>query len=508
VLKYTLIFFNRERKREKDRSKKRKRMSGAGTQHTIGRQAELQARGIGMNTIITPDIGGILLEEDVVRHIANTISGITNRKMRAGEIDTLIAFVREMPPQQFFQKKLGVTVKTIAQMFVRRSQAMAQARPQDTGTVEGLSGTDRHTDRASIADYQIRELMQTTASENPYKITAHADRRGDAVIDRDRADGYRSSPNNVMGSGGPQNIGVGAGIPPPFFQNVSMTLEYIRRFIDPANLDELFKRAHTSLSTGLQTYHGITFPHRDISFDSRNRDISDSKPNVIKWYINSSGQLGSRGDIHLQDTLQQIIRMRIAPFWLPVSNPINDFYSTVDMYIHELFQRVDVVEFLDSDQSIATQYGYHFRFRITRRGKDRIYLEPEEADYTFSKPVAQLDSVTVSFRNPFAQVTLPADSGVYTVTYGNPTLFTLTSGTNNQLNTGDLIYVLNFNSPSQSINDEFNTTDGLIITRISNTQFTVSIDTSSLAPGTLTGINVFYGSKRVFFQIEFTSLEH
>lgn len=490
-------------------------MSGAGTNHTSGRQVELEARGIGEYVIISPDNGGILLESEVLTNIANAISKLTKRKMSPGEVDSLIKFIRELPPQQFYQKPLNQCINVIARMFVGRVSAQLRAIPRDTGSIEGLSRTDRYTDQASISDYQQRELLQTTASENPYKWTAHADRRGDAVIDRERADGYRSSPNNLLGSGGPgtgpygpTSPGVQGGIGgPPFFQNVAMTMEFLRRFIDPANIDELFKRAHTSLSTGLQTYHGITFPHREIPFDSRNKDISNPNPEIIKWYLNPTGKLGNRGDIHLQDTLQQVIRMRISPFWLPVSNPIDDFYSTVDMYIHEFFQRADVVEFLDSDQSIPTQYGYHFRFLIKRRGKDRIYLVPEESEYTFSKPVAQVNQITISFRSPFKKIVLPIDSGVYTVTFGNPTLFTLTSGINNFLNTGDLVYVLNFDSISLSINEEFNTTDGLIITRINNTQFTINIDTSSLF-GFIDGINVFYGSKRIFFQIEFTSLEH
>lgn len=472
--------------------------------HSEGRRLDLNARGIGEDVLITSDNGGILLESDTLRLIANQISKVTKVKLQRSDVDTLIHFIQELPPQQFYGKPLKQGSMAIARMFTQRFRAQNAAIPRDTGgrsdldQIAELSGMESN---GTISDYMQREITQTTDDENQYKWTAHAERRGVAVIDRPAQQGVRSTPNSIAS-------GAGTGASSENDSSMRDLSHILKRFIDPANIDDLFKRARSSLTTGLQTYEGITFPRREIPFDSRNRDPSDTTPNGIKWYLHSAGRPGHPGDIHIQDTLQQVIRMKISPFWLPVSNPQDEFYSTVQMYIHEFFQRADVTEFLESDQSIPTVYGYQFRFKIHRRDKGRIYLVPEQDEYTFSKPVAQVDTITVSFRGPFAPIVFDSDRGIYTVTYGFPTLFTLTSGSNHNLITGDLVYSLNVADALGRLNSEVNTQRGLIITRINNTQFTVEVDTTPSGAGTQQGVNVFYGSKRIFFQIEFTSLEH
>lgn len=470
--------------------------------HGSGRKMELQARAINPGMLITPDNGGILLEQDTLKHIANNISTITKRQFTRDEATQLINFIRDMPPQQFYQKTLDFGVRRITNLWLNRVNNDIRSFPRDTGTVDQLAKINEITDRGTVVDYLHQELLQTSDSENQFKWTSHPDRRGNAVIDRDRVNGLRSSPDNIAPND--QDVQVQQ---LRVMQNVSKSLGSIGQVMNPDNIDHLFKRAQSS-TVGLQTFHSITLPHRIIPFDSRNRDVSDTTPNAVKWYLNVSGDIGNLGDIQVQDTLQQIIRIRIEPFYLPVTNVLDDYYTTVDMYIHEFWQRANVTEFLNPLLQSAIQYGYHFRFRARRVGKNRLYLTPEQPEYTFSKPVAQINSITTSFRSPFKPIQLDDDRGVYTATYGAVTLFTLTSGTNNHLSTGDLVYVINFDSPSATINNQMNTESGLIITRINDTQFTVTVDTSSLGVGDLTDITVLYGSKRIFFQIEFFSLEH
>jgi hypothetical protein len=456
-----------------------------------GRQNELQARGIGDNSIVTPDNGGILLEQETLKAIANQISKTTMKKLTQTDVNALIRFIRDMPPDQFYNKSIKSAISQIARTFLNRVKIQQASAPKDTGSIQELAGLDGP---GTINDYMQKELNQTTDDENQYKWTAHSDRRGNAIIDRQSVEHQRSTPNAIAPVGSP-------------IDQIAETMQYIKQFLHPANIDELFKRSRSTLTSGLQTYENITFPHREVPFDSRNRDLTDTTPNGIKWYLHSAGRPGHLGDIHIQDTLQQVIRMKISSFWLPVADSTDIFYKDVQMYIHEFFQRSDVTEFLDSDQSAPTTYGYHFRFKISKHDVGRIYLEPEE-EYTFSKPVAQIDTITVSFRNPFSPIVLAADRGTYTATYGNPTLFTLTSAGNHNLSTGDLIYSLNFTTTNTTLRAELNNQRGHLITRINNTQFTIPVDTTAISPGTQTGVSVYYGSKRVFFQIEFTSLEH
>jgi hypothetical protein len=470
----------------------------ATTTHTSGRNKELQFRAIGPDMIVTPDSGGILLEKDTLKLIANSVSGRLNRKLIHGEIDQLVKFIRELPQQQFYQKPLSTAIDRISNLFVNRHRNTLNSYPRDTGSVDGLARINEITDDGTVSDYLHQEALQTSDNENQYKWTAHPDRRGNAVIDRDRVNGLRSSPDNVAPHPASQA---------QMFERLSSCVQSIGKVMNPDFIDNLFKRANASLLAA-QNFQGIVLPRRTVPLDSLNRDLADPTSNVIKWYLNVAGRPGSVGNIQIQDTLQQVIRVSVSPFWLPISNPIDLYYSTIRMNIREFWQRAEVTDYFGSNQSQAIQSGYHFQFKITQVEPNRVFLVPENLEYTFSKPVAQIDSLTLEFKNPFQPVVLDTDRGTYTVTYGNPTLFTLTSGTNNNLSTGDIVYVLNFTSANTSINDQLNSADGLSITKISNTQFTVAVDSSSLGAGTLTGVQVLYGSKRVFLQLEFISLEH
>lgn len=471
----------------------------ATTLHTSGRQRELQARAIGTDNFVTPDSGGILLERDTLKLIANRISSNIGRKMQSGEIDQLVKFIRELPQQQFYQKPIGFAIDRISSLFVGRHRNTIS---RDTGSVEQLAGIDGVTDQGTVGDYLHQEVMQTTDDENQYKWTSHSERRGNAVIDRDRVAGLRSSPDNIapIGSTDKQQV--------QLLTQLDRTMRSISQVVNPDFIDHLFKRASSSINA-IQNFEGITLPRRTIPLDSLNRDLADTTPNAIKWYLNVAGRPGNVGNIQIQDTLQQIIRVRASPFWLPLStNHPYTYYSTIRMNIREFWQRAEVTDYYGADQTLAVQSGYHFQFKVTQIESNRIFLVPENLEYTFSKPVAQIDSLTLEFREPFQPVLLESDRGTYTVTYGSPTLFTLTSSTNNNISTGDLVYVLNFDSADSAITDELNTSYGLPATRISNTVFTLPVDSSSLGVGTLTGVQALYGSKRVFLELEFISLEH
>ncbi len=467
----------------------------ATTQHTSGRQREFQARGIGTDLLVTPDQGGILLEKDTLKLIANKISSITKRKFTAADVDTLVKFIRELPQQQFYQKTLGTCIDRISQLFIGRNKF----RPMvpEGASVEELARINEITDRGTVDEYLTQEVMQTTDNENQYKWTAHAERRGNAVIDRDRANGLRSSPDNIATAGQEHQT--------QLLDQLTKTVRTIAGVMNPDFIDHLFKRASSSI-TGTQTFQGITLPHRTIPLDSLNRDLSPGAPNTVKWYLNVAGRPGNVGNIQIQDTLQQVVRIIVSPFWLPVKNPL--YYSTIRMNIREFWQRAEVTDYTGSNQTDPHQSGYHFQFKVTDAQPNKVFLVPENFDYTFSKPVAEVNSLTLEFRDPFQPVLLSEDRGIYTVTYGNPTVFDLTSGVNNNLSTGDLVYSLNFNSPDVSLNDAINTQNGLNITKITATQFTVPVDTSSLGVGSQTDVQVLYGAKRIFLQLEFVSLEH
>jgi len=470
------------------------------TTHAYGRQKELGARRVKNNTIVTPDNQGILLEKETLLSISNKISSITGAKMTATSVSELVDMIKYMPPEQFFKRSLNHAENTIAKMFMTKH--LREAAHVDVG-LDRDGGDNTH-----LGDYMKQEVMQTSADEHQYKYTAHADRRGNSIIDRDRVDGLRSSPNNVASSYGINpELGVND---PAFIGKIMEALNRVGSSFDPENIDQMFDRARSSVP-GLQTFQNICFPHRVVPLDSRNKLQAHNMENEIKWNLHSSGDSGRLGDVRIQDTLQEVIRVKICPFWIPIQDPLDEYYDKIRIHIKEFWQASIVTEFLESDQTTPTTYNYHFEMEITEKKADRILLTPICNTYTFSKPIARIETLTVCFRSPFKAITLLDDQGLFTMTYSiaaaAPTVFSINSGVHN-LNTGDLVYIIDTNTGNNALTSTINRTSGHFITRINNTDFSINVDTNTLSPGSETNISVVYGSKRIFLQMEFTSLEH
>jgi hypothetical protein len=282
-------------------------------------------------------------------------------------------------------------------------------------------------------------------------------------------------------------------------------MKLLNSFLAPESTEEMFSRIQ-SINTN---YYNINLIHQLIQLDSRNRlpATYGSNPNEYKWNIHTSGLPGQLGDVRIQDTTQQIIQMTLFPFWAPVNASVSNPYFKMRLLFKEFVsQSITVSEFNNSGQSTPTLENYHFELEVDKIVGDRMYLIPRQSLFNFRKPMARMETLTTQFRTPFNEEVFDPDSGVFTITYGNPTLFTITSPSVHLLNTGDLIYVYNSNSGNSTIDAIINDSIGYDITKLSATQFTIQVDSSVLA-GSEDGINVYYGSKRVFFEVEFLCLE-
>lgn len=464
-----------------------------GAEEQVGRRRELYDRDI-FNTLITPDTFRLILTQESLLRIANETSKILHRKLTTGDVERITAYVARLRDSRFYRITYGQAIINIAREFVNRTITAQRNLSEDNDDYK-ISGVAEDTDVGTISDYNRKELAQLTPDENQFKFTAHAERRGNAVIDEERIAGRRSSPNNIK---------------PDFPLTLEMlnaeiyrTSKLIGEFIAPESVEKMFTRVQTSTTN----YDSINLPHQVVQFDSRNR-LPVSAANNYKWNLHSAGRPGQLGDVRMLDTLQQLIQMKLSPFWAPVNSSTINPYATIRMLVLEYAAAcILVTEFNDPTISIPTVEQYHFELEVKQIVGDRMFLVPRYEIFHFRKPIAKnIDTFTVTFFTPFQPEVFDADQGVFTITYGNPTLFTINSPTTFNLNTGDLIYIYNSHSGNTAIDNEINRTTGQIITKLSNTQFTIAVDSSTLA-GSETGINVYFGSKRMFFQIEFTTLE-
>jgi len=390
--------------------------------------------------------------------------------------------------------------------------------PEEQEDLVSLTRLDEITDDPDLKEYQKKELSGLTTNENPLKYSVYHDRRGNSAVDRDRAGnvrlvGRRSGPNNIAtqelndmravpegGSGSMSDV---------MIRNQHRVNKEIMKYLKSLNgtftpeaIDEIFARSRSSLIT----FQSVVLPRQVIPLDSRFRHVEHTSIGEYKWNIHTANDPGRPGDIRMQDTITEVMQMKICPFWIPVAEARHQFFSKVRMYIKEFKgQSIQVNEFEDCDIGcVPRPHNYHFEFIIDRRERNRIHLTPICDTFKFRKPMAQVNTLTVVFRAPFEKIIFDIDRLNFTVSNTNPALFTTTEDHN--LATGDLVYICNFDSVDARINRNMNRQQGHFITRISDTEFEIPVDLSSL-DGPIEDIEVQFGSKRIITQIELISLE-
>lgn len=470
---------------------------------------ELPETGPDPSTILIENGFEILLTKKCIKQIGNNISRVIGRQLTRGEAEELVNFIQLLPARKYVGIRYDNAQNLIAEQFLRRAQQNVREE-EDVFTNVGLDRVTSGPD--ALHEYQKKELNLLTTDENPLKLSAHHDRRGNAIVDADRVRvahmmGDRSSVYNVKSSGMPCSDAGGQSGSRGYEQQIldmcqltATAMTTFNRFMNAESIENIFARSRNTWTT----YESVMLPNQVVPLDSRFRLPTHTPAYQYKWYLHTAGVPGSVGDIHMKDTLKELIQMRVTPFWIPITEEINGYYDKIRMLIEEFSsQSTEFQQFL-LDGTIKVK-NYHFEFLITRREVGRFYLEPTNNGlFRFRKPFARPESITISFTDPFDTIVPTVDSMTAIVSNTNPAVFTTALPTD--LNTGDLIYAQDFDSPSNTLNTLVNRDAGYIATKLGPDTFSIPVDLSSLAAPVL-GVNVYFGSKRLIIPIEFTSLE-
>lgn len=462
------------------------------------RRTMMERRGaVPQSTIISRDSSDLLLTTDSVRTISGIISRSTKRKLTRGNVKELVKFIRNLPSRNYNGISLKDAQELIAEQFQHR---LFEKIREEEDVAENIHLTEI-TDEPSLAEYQQAELNQLTTDENQQKLTAYHNRRGNAVVDRERVRqsqmmGERASVNNLLAGKSKKEAEL------IMYKEILRAQRSLNRFLNPENIGELFNRNSTSWTT----FNTISLPHQTVPLDSRYRLPTHTPVFEYKWNVHTAGVAGHLGDIRIQDTLQQVIFMKICPFHIPVTNIDHGYYGKIRMLIREFdSQSIQSTAFTKDCRRII--HNHHFEFNIVRRDINRFYLEPcNDGIFIFRKPMAQVNTITISFTAPFEQILPDADRAEGVIAdHLNPAVFT--TPTPHNLATGDKVYIESFESGDTAIDKLVNRDEGYIITRINDTQFSIPVDLTPLGAGTTENVCVFFGSKRLIIPIEFISLE-
>jgi hypothetical protein len=174
---------------------------------------------------------------------------------------------------------------------------------------------------------------------------------------------------------------------------------------------------------------------------------------------------------------------------------------------------------LPSAQSVLAQDGnrYHFEFDIETLNSVAIKLTPVKSTYYFQRPIQSISDITFNFMVPpsFRHIDIPTDTIVVQALAGtNPAQFTVIDGSTTSpigpvgvpVAPGVAIYLRNFNSASNTLNNTVNRNDGYFVDNIiSVTNFSVStLDLSTLAVNT--ECTVIIAKNRIAIEARFKSM--
>jgi hypothetical protein len=480
------------------------------------------------DTILTPEMDGMLVSKRMLIDVSNLIGKKRGQKVGQNEVQSIIKFCGQVRPSIYHGRRYDTAVAQVADDWAQwwRRQQSRDGRGEfmlEEDDNAGVSGSAEYAGgRGTVAEYSKSEIMQFTGDESQFKFAAFQDRRGNAVIDQERVAGHRSSPNNIKPVRTPDQRAESMA------HDIAELNEITRSFLSPKAVDHMMGR----LQGYMMNTNNVTLVHQTVAFDSRNRMQSTGNfsqgPGAMlpggnfRWELNAAAVAGNIGSIRLQDTLQQIIEMDLAPFWLPIGpNMIADIntYQTVRLFIQEFAaQAITVAEYNDPTRIAPTFEPYHFELDVERtvpatlvaNQPGRAYVRPRQP-FRFRKPMAKnLDTITTILRTPYQPAALEFDSAYFTVTYGNPTTFTITTPTILPiLITGDLVYVYNAapnGTGANTLTGIINNPAGHQITVISTTQFSIAVNSTTGGPDQ-TYVLVYFANKRIFFQIKFLSLE-
>lgn len=240
--------------------------------------------------------------------------------------------------------------------------------------------------------------------------------------------------------------------------------------------------------------------HKSVIFDSRYRYESFDTFTQMKWDVtnNVSEEDGASSII---GSMRNIVMMRVYPIILPYSLATYPDSRVVSLELIEL-----------SAQSFVAheKRRYHFTFNVTTNS-NKVFLSPDNQNdgyYKFGSPVSKIDSITMVFGNPLQLISFDPDRAYYAMTYGALTTL-ITTEIDHNLSTGDTVIFTNFTTSAPILDAEtiaiINRPSGHYITFVAPNQFTIPINTFALAPVVGgTKFVVFYNSKRIFINIEFT----
>lgn len=393
-----------------------------------------------------------------------------NRVLTGHEKTFIINKIKNIDPSLVMEHSLGVLVPALRDTILQNLNNLPTGSLRgDSTSLEGGWG-----DRGQ--DIDVHEFMKMNIG-----TTSEQDSSYDIPDQKSQSSGFRTFVARRNASGKLIKEGI---------DNPESS---ITKFMGIDNVEKI-RRTLNPNSNYRQNY---------IMFDSRYRIGTYGNISVFSWVFVPNLTLAS-GSLNIYGTIRDIVALRVFPIRIPYVLAADTEQERISLNIVEL-----------SPQGFVAHENRRFHFMLrTAVAGNWIDCQPfnfNDGYYRFQKPISTLNTLSLSFGDPIKQIEFDADRSNYQITYG-ALVTTITTDINNNLITGNKVYFEDFTTIDPTADADLikiiNGSDGFFITFIAPDQFTIPIDTSSLAP-TPPGIRltVYFGSKRIYVPMEITYIE-
>jgi hypothetical protein len=454
----------------------------------------------GSDTIVKPEwifsreTSGLLNNDYSLSRIADLVQKKSKKPFTIGDNNTLVKLLSMVSREKYLGKTFYNVWDSIAEYYAnlpvatKRKIYNSDFNPNsDPKTQEEYGQFD------DIKSYQNAELKKLTDNENPLRATLFPSNQNPSVLTREN----RSIPDGIA-----RNTGLHTATGQiQLYEKLLTVLQDVHSVLNPESLDESLKKIQFSNTN----YQSVNLKTITIQFDTRNNNRLGTDD--YTWGIQNTGFNGTRGDIYVQDMPQNLIYMKITEMEVPYTENATNYYNTLRLLIKEFSaQSITVSQFLGPTQTRNNTSPYHFEFQVKSINRNRAIIVPVQPLYIFRRPITQMDRVTLLWYNPYEPIRFDTDQLDFVATYGGATTV-FNSPTPHNLTTGDLVYINNASTGSLSLDNILNNTNGLPVTVLSTTSISVSVNSATATVLSQNGVTIYFGSKRIFFNIEFKCLD-
>lgn len=235
-----------------------------------------------------------------------------------------------------------------------------------------------------------------------------------------------------------------------------------------------------------------------LLLDSKYRDISKD-PSVLKWSVQNHTSLQNGTVNTLSDNIHNIILMQFEKFFIPYVPSADNQYSKLTLLIQEM-----------DNQSVLLNNNrrYHMMFdtEINANKIECTPLQNDDGRFRFYTPINILDTITITFKNPFNPVSFFPDRYDATISPLNPIQSLITFSENHLVADGELIEIEGYTTADPVTDyvaiDTVNREEGHIVTFISNTTLRIDVNLTTITPTVPpTIITVFIAARRVIIPL-------